>query len=108
MDFELPRAGIIAKTSGFLFIRCCPEIFLSKIKKIVEEYDKNYEELKTELKMPENYNFCFNLRTTEGEIEKPECKTAPSEINVYSEEVPLLYINNEADLRSGFLTIQIW
>jgi len=62
----------------------------------------NYEALKTNV----SYNFGFSFEFANGiSINTPERDIATE---VYSKEIPIQYINKDADTLSGKLTIRVW
>jgi hypothetical protein len=88
------------------------ETFLKKARRFRDDYNLNsqsYETIKTQLKVPKNIEFNFELKTTEGEsINTTSSKIPPTGTNVYVGEIPILYIDESANLESGFLTVKVW
>jgi hypothetical protein len=96
---DIPESDYVVSTSSGR------EIFESRIKKIKQEYDANYSGLKSELKIPDmsNFGFIFTNRTFEIATENKSVLTS-----VYAEQIPVLYVNSEANINNGFLTIKVW
>ena len=88
------------------------ESFLKKtrvFKAYYELNDESYETIKTQLKVPNNIEFNFELKTVEGEsINTTSSKIPPTTANVYVGETPILYVDENASLESGFLTVKVW
>ncbi len=87
------------------------ETFLKKARTFKEDYesgDESYETIKTQLKIPGNIEFGFELKTAEEERISTSTRIVPTGANVYVGEVPILYIDEQANLESGFLTIKVW
>ncbi|MFH1607843.1 MAG: hypothetical protein ABIA78_01795 [archaeon] len=83
------------------------EIFESKINKTKQEYEDNYTSLKDELNIPGGSEFGFRfIDKEEGIIIEVEEKNVST--SVYVEEIPLLYINKEANINSGFIEVKVW
>ena len=82
------------------------EIFLSLINQTKLEYEINYTSLKDELNIPVAGNFGFSF--TDKKTVLIETQTENVSTSVYAEEIPVLYVDSEANINSGFLTIKVW
>ena len=91
-------------------IRTTEEIFNSTIIRIGEEIKTNstyYGELKSKLGASQDDEFGFIFKDGEGnEIISANIKNVS--VDIYSEEIPIQYINNEANINPGFLSIRVW
>ncbi len=78
------------------------EIFKSKIQKINDSFDT----FKESVKLPPGTDFNFKF------IDQDENEITPwkGEIlsNVYSDEIPILYIDYDSKLKSGRLIVDVW
>jgi len=81
-------------------------IFETKIIRLIDEYENNYEDLKDELKIPLGSEFGFSFRYDNETIIGTEEKNVS--INIYSEEIPTQYIDGEANILPGFITVKVW
>jgi hypothetical protein len=81
-------------------------IFESKVNKTAMEYTNEYNPLKKRLDIPDSLNFGFKFEDSEKVIF--ETQSAPENVEVLSEQIPVQYRDIEANLKSGFITIQIW
>ena len=81
-------------------------IFEKKMNEIINNYNTDYEGLKKKLKIVSNTEFSFGFTTTNGTV--IETKQDIISANVYAEEIPIQYIDNEANIRSGFIKIKVW
>jgi hypothetical protein len=82
------------------------EIFQTKINKTKEEYEDNHENLKNELNIPSGSEFGFIFTDKNEIIIETEEKNVST--SVYSEEIPLLYVDREANIKPGFINIRVW
>jgi len=82
------------------------EIKIINLTNFINENIDNYEEIKEKLKIPFGSEFGFSFKNAEGEI----ISTNEREIltDIYSEEIPIQYVDNEANIKPGFLTILIY
>ena len=89
-------------------------IFKSRIEelKILYETIGLENEIRDELSIPEDNWFWFELTDNSGSsIISPEESNIPEDVNVYSREIPITYIDeaqNPEDKEVGFLLIKIW
>jgi hypothetical protein len=82
------------------------EIFLSKINDVILDYWSNYSSLKENLSLEVSSNFGFSFTDKKTIlIETPDENVSTS---VYAEEIPVLFVDSEADINPGFLTIKVW
>lgn len=80
-------------------------IFESKVHEFIEGYTNNYENFKEDLKLPPGNEFGFGFIQSDGtKIEVGEGGSA----SVYAEEIPIQYIDNDANTHSGFINIKVW
>lgn len=81
-------------------------VFNDNIDEFKINYEKDYEKLKEELKIPPGTEFGFDFIESDGtkiEIGKPI-----KSVNVYAEELPIQYLDNQANIHSGFINIKVW
>lgn len=85
-------------------------IFETKITELIEVYGEiygeGYENLKEELKIPAGSEFGFSFTYSDGAVEGTEEKEVLT--SVYVEEIPIQYIDEKANINSGFLNIKVW
>ncbi|MFH1787523.1 MAG: hypothetical protein ABH811_01920 [archaeon] len=82
------------------------EIFESKINKTLVQYDHDYSSLKEELNIPPEISFSFSFSNKDGKLNKTADKTTLT--SVYAEEIPIIYVDGDINLNSGFMTIEVW
>lgn len=81
-------------------------IFEKKIIELINEYETDYENLKDDLNVAPGtefgFSFTYNNETMIG--------TGGKKIstNVYSKEIPIQYIDENKNILSGFITINVW
>ena len=90
--------------------RTTEQIFESKIintSESIESIPGYYEELKEELGVPFDDNFGFTFsNSTKDFITGTEEKDIG--VDIYSEEIPIQYIDDKANINPGFLNIRVW
>lgn len=101
---------IIAKNYEISLFRTTQGVFESKIKNISEEIGKSrgyYGQLKEKLGMAFDDEFGFSLM---DENRNPIAGTEEKEVNadIYSEEIPIQYLDEEANIKPGFLVVKVW
>lgn len=81
-------------------------IFSNKITWVINEYETNYENLKKELNIPERNDFGFDFTYSN----KSKIGTGVGEIsgNVYAEDIPVQYVDKDANILSGVINLRIW
>jgi hypothetical protein len=81
------------------------DVLIVNIQSVKGEYETNYDDLKDELKLPENVNFWFKFADVDTGVD-----IEPQEIlegtNVYVKDVFVLY--KDPGMKGGFLTMKIW
>lgn len=80
-------------------------IFESKVKTFSEE---DYATMKTLLSVPIGNDFGFVFSDKDRVKLYGTIDVIPTGRNVYSQEIPIQYVDGEANIKSGFLTIKIW
>lgn len=87
-------------------IRTEKNIFEVKIIKLIEKYNIDYENLKNELKIPSGNDFGFGFICNNGTVIETGEKDLST--NIYTEETPITYIDEDASILSGFIKTKIW
>ena len=87
-------------------VRVNEYIFETKIIRLKDSYEDNYEDLRDELKIPSGSDFSFSFTNSSGWIIKTGEKNITT--SIYAEEIPIQYVDKEANLLSGFLNVKIW
>lgn len=87
-------------------------IFQPKIVEIKNQYDADYpagyEQLKMDLGFPETSDFWFNFTYADGTSVWPTNNRNIPNTNVYVGEIPVQYVDNDANKQVGFVTIKVW
>ena len=78
----------------------------TKVEELKDGYLDEYESLKEELNVPEGSDFGFGFIYNDGTIIETESKNVSR--SVYVEEVPVRYLDGEANILSGYIKIKIW
>ncbi len=91
-------------------VRTTEEIFENKIIELAEfinENKENYEAAKEVLKIPAGDEFGFIFEDSERNV---IVETQEEEVttNIFVEEIPIQYIDNQANKKPGFLKIKVW
>jgi len=87
-------------------IRTNEYLFESKIINLINEYGAGYADLKEKLKIPLGSEFGFSITYDNGTIIGTGEKNLS--INVYAEEIPIRYVDDEANINFGFMNIKVW
>ena len=85
-------------------------IDIEKINGLKEEYDnvwEGYAILKDRYKIPAGSDFWFSFENEAGTKVEPDERPIPKNVDVYSEEIPVSYIEEDI-IKYGFLTIKVW
>lgn len=82
------------------------KIFETKIISFISLYESNYGEIKEVLKIPSGDEFSFSFTYSNGTVISP-IEENPS-VNIYAENINIQYIDKEANINSGILTIRVW
>ncbi len=78
----------------------------TKVAELKNDYLDGYENLKEELNMPEASDFGFGFIYNDGT--KIETESENVSRSVYAEDVPVRYIDSDANILSGYIKIKIW
>ncbi len=83
------------------------DVLVVNIDDVVLEYETNYDDLKDDLKLPENVDFWFKFADEDNsDLNIEPNQEIPEGVNVYVKEVFVLY--KDAGMKGGFLTMKIW
>jgi len=77
-----------------------------KAEELKDDYLGEYENLKEEFNVAEGSDFGFGFIYNNGTIIETESKNVSR--SVYVEEVPVRYIDSEANILSGYIKIKVW
>jgi len=81
-------------------------IFDVELINLINKYENNYLAFKSELKIPAGTDFAFNFESDNGTIISTSEKDITT--SIYAEEVPIQYMDKNAKINYGFLTVKIW
>lgn len=85
-------------------------IFEDEIIKLIDYYNyesDNYQYLKNKFNIPSSTDFGFIFKLSNGS-EISAVKKIPLRTNVYVKEKSIRYMNNKAEVISGFIKIKVW
>lgn len=87
-------------------IRSNEYIFEEKAIKLISDYEKNYSKIKETLKIPAGSDFSFGLIYSN----KTKISTTNENIstNIYVKEIPIQYVDKEANIKLGYIDIGVW
>lgn len=84
-------------------------IIESNIISLIERYNTDCgETLKTELGVPEGSDFIFSFEFADETIIKPTCREIPNTLNIYAARIPVIYLDEDANILLGYVTIKVW
>jgi hypothetical protein len=81
-------------------------IFDGSMYKLIDYYKNDYEKLKSELNIPPGNEFGFGFTQSDGT--KIEVGNAPESVNIYTGEISVQYIDDKANILSGFINVKVW
>ena len=81
--------------------------FNSSVKKLADKMEDDYEGVKEQFGVAFDDNFDFAFKDGEG---KEMVNTGEREVSsdIYSEEIPVQYVDSEANIKPGFLIVRVW
>jgi hypothetical protein len=82
-------------------------MFERKIIHLVDFYNEDYQKLKEDLKVPIGNEFWFNFTKGDSSSISPPAKEIPA-TNIFSNDVPIQYVDANANVQSGFINIKVW
>lgn len=82
-------------------------IFETDMVNLRNRYTNEYETLKEYLKIPEGNDFWFSFIKSDGSSISPQEKEIRT-TSIFSDEIPIQYVNENADIQSGFINIKVW
>ncbi len=77
-----------------------------KVYKIIDYYNTNYENLKKEWNIPPGSEFAFGFTRSNGT--KTEVGNVSRSTSVFADETPVQYIDEGANIQSGFISVKVW
>lgn len=80
--------------------------FENNLYSLINYYNNNYEQLKTGLNVPPGTEFGFGFIQSNGT--RIEVGDAPSTTDIYVAEIPMQYVDEVANIQSGFINIKVW
>ena len=85
------------------------QIFDSTIGGLQGSYEAagGYDLLKSDLGIPSDSDFTFSFDFLNGTVIEPKSVLVPN-TNVYAETFPVEYLDADANLKIGLLTVKIW
>ncbi len=81
-------------------------VFENEIKNLISEYNESYNSIKENLGVPAGSEFGFGFEYSNGTEIKTE-RDSFSE-NVYSKRFPVIYTDNDSNIKFGFIIINLW
>ena len=81
-------------------------IFEKNLVDLVDYYNRYYDTLKSELKISPGNEFGFEFTLTNG-TKLTAVSDLPTQ-NIYAEDIPIQYIDDDANIQSGFINVKVW
>jgi hypothetical protein len=81
-------------------------LFETKIIELKENYDSNYDSIKKDFNISAGNEFGFDFIYKNGTIVGTEIREAKRDI--YIEEIPVQYVDKEANILPGVIRIKVW
>ena len=73
---------------------------------LISEYNSNYINLRDELDVLPRHDFSFNFMYNNGILIGPNEKRVKK--SVYVKEIPIQYIDKNANINFGVINLKIW
>lgn len=85
------------------------KVFETKVIEFIQDYDGDYDSLKEELEFQLN-EFSFEFTYGNGTTISPENVnlSIPENVNIYSENIYIQYVNKNTDIETGIFNIKVW
>lgn len=108
LDEEIitPCSAVSDEDYNIGLIKTGKYVFEEKVYELLDYYENDYEELREEFKIPSGSEFEFSFIKSDGETIGIEQEIR--EDNIYAEEIPIQYIDSNANILSGFINIKVW
>ncbi len=81
-------------------------VFEDRLFGFLNNYKSDYEKLKTDMNFPPGNEFGIGFTQSNGT--KMEVGETVSATGIYAEEIPVQYVDNDANILSGFINIKVW
>ncbi len=106
---SIPFESNISLRKGYVIgsVNTGKYIFEKNLYDIIERYNNDYEKLKSELKISPGNEFGFEFILDDG-TKLIAMEDAPSSGNIYAEEIPVQYVDEDANILSGFINVKVW
>jgi hypothetical protein len=86
-------------------VRTGTYVFQTNMYNLMDYYKTNYENLKKEFKVPPGNEFGLGFKQSNGTVIILGGKGIA---NVYATETPVQYFDNNANIQSGFIDVEVW
>ena len=81
-------------------------VFEKRIYELVDYYQNDYEKLRDAFNVPSGTEFGLGFTQSNGT--KITIGNAPKSVSVYAGETPIQYIDDNANIQSGFINVKVW
>jgi hypothetical protein len=102
----------LTKGSGYTLglMKTERKIFESNVEELIIAYENDYNTVKEDLKVSRTEDFSFALEYDNGTRLFPKSANTSilQNVNVYSDNFPIIYVNNNFETKSGFLGVSLW
>jgi len=104
----IPSCSIVPFDGGYKIgsLNSGQYIFEKNMYSLAGQYKLNYNGLKTELKISPGNEFGFEFTLSNG-TKITAMNDLPTQ-NIYAEDLPVQYIDGNANILSGFINIKVW
>jgi len=82
-------------------------IFESNLEELKNAYNSGYQELKSNLDISSEEEFGFSFIDSKGLL-SIDIGNEPRSKNIYSKEVPVIYVDNQSNIATGIIRIKAW
>lgn len=107
-ETAIPSCSLVPFNGGYEIgsLNSGKYIFEKNMYALAEYYGLYYEKLKSELRISPGDEFGFEFTLSNG-TKISAMGNLPTQ-NIYAEDIPVQYVDDEANILSGFINIKVW
>lgn len=103
---EILCKSVIENKYDIGLVKITTYLFESKIISLINEYISDYEALRERINIPGGSEFDFSLVYSNKTIITSNGKDVST--NIYADELPIQYVDEDANIHAGYLNIRVW
>lgn len=99
-------SGCVAIPEEYSMITSKNVVSYSKLLKTITNFSNEYDSLKKTLEIPDDVDFSLKFKLVNGT--SMETQTDELNKNIYAEEFAVRYLDKDANIQTGMLTVKVW